>query len=64
MEETAYWFNLLIDTRLPICGNAGQRPQGQISADGPKNIVDFVNFIASRIWADKEGNNRCGTVVI
>lgn len=64
VEETAYWFNLLIDTHLPICGNAGQRPQGQVSADGPKNIIDSVNFISSRIWADKEGNNRCGTVVI
>ena len=29
VEETAYWFNLLIDTTRPICGNAAQRPQGQ-----------------------------------
>ncbi len=26
VEESAYWFNLLIDTTLPICGNAAQRP--------------------------------------
>ena len=64
VEETAYWFNLLIDTTRPICGNAAQRPQGQISADGPKNIVDSVSFIASRIWADGAGRNKCGTVVI
>lgn len=64
VEEAAYWFNLLIDTALPICGNAAQRPQGQISHDGPKNIVDSVAFIRSRIWADAEGRNRCGTVVI
>ena len=64
VEESAYWFNLLIDTTKPICGNAAQRPQGQISADGPKNIVDSVNFIASRIWADEQGRNRCGVVVI
>jgi len=64
VEETAYWFNLLIDTTLPICGNAAQRPQGQVSADGPKNIVDSVNFISSRIWADDQGRNRCGVVVI
>jgi L-asparaginase len=64
VEESAYWFNLLIDTALPICGNAAQRPQGQISNDGPKNIVDSVNFIASGLWADKEGRNRCGCVVI
>jgi hypothetical protein len=64
VEESAYWFNLLIDTAKPICGNAAQRPQGQISNDGPKNIVDSVAFISSRIWADEHGRNRCGTVVI
>jgi hypothetical protein len=64
VEETAYWFNLLIDTTLPICGNAAQRPQGQISNDGPKNIVDSVSYIRSRAWADSEGRNRLGTVVI
>jgi L-asparaginase/Glu-tRNA(Gln) amidotransferase subunit D len=42
VEETAYWLNLLIDTTLPICGNAAQRPQGQISNDGPHNIVDSL----------------------
>jgi L-asparaginase/Glu-tRNA(Gln) amidotransferase subunit D len=64
VEESAYWFSLLIDTPRPICGNAAQRPQGQISADGPANIVDSCNFIASRVWADAEGRNRCGAVVI
>src|SRR5271165_6267369 len=64
IEETIYWFNLLIDTTLPICGNAAQRPQGQVSADGPKNIIDSVAFISSRVWADEHGRNRCGTVVI
>jgi L-asparaginase len=64
VEESAYWFNLLIDTTLPICGNAAQRPQGQISADGPANIVDSVRFIRSRVWADEKGCNRCGVVVI
>jgi L-asparaginase len=64
IEETAYWMSLLIDTTLPICGNAAQRPQGLISADGPKNIVDSVAFIGSGAWADAEGRNRCGVVVI
>lgn len=64
IEETAYWLSLLIDTTLPICGNAAQRPQGQMSADGPKNIVDSIAFIASNRWADAEGKNRCGVVVI
>jgi hypothetical protein len=64
VEESAYWFNLLIDTTLPICGNSAQRPQGQISADGPANIVDSARFIRSRVWADDQGRNRCGVVVL
>ena len=64
VEETAYWFSLLIDTTIPICGNSAQRAQGLISADGPKNIVDSVAFIQSRRWTDAEGKNRCGVVVI
>jgi L-asparaginase len=63
-EETIYWLNLLIDTTLPICGNSAQRPQGQLSADGPRNIVDSVGYIASRIWADHEGRDRAGAVMI
>ncbi|WP_375450360.1 asparaginase domain-containing protein [uncultured Devosia sp.] len=64
IEETAYWFNLLIDTNLPIACNAAQRPQGQISNDGPANIVDSVTYIESGIWKDGHGGNRAGTVVI
>jgi len=64
VEETAYWFNLLIDTDLPIACNAAQRPQGQISNDGPANIVDSVTYIESGIWKSDSGKNRCGTVVI
>ena len=64
VEETAYWFNLLIDTNLPIACNAAQRPQGQISNDGPANIVDSVTYIESGIWKDGKGGNRAGTVVI
>jgi hypothetical protein len=64
IEETIYWLNLLIDTTLPICGNAAQRPQGMISNDGPKNIVDSVDYIASRVWADEQGRNRVGAVLI
>jgi hypothetical protein len=58
IEETIYWFNLLIDTTHPICGNAAQRPHGMISNDGPKNIVDSVDYIASQVWEDEEGRNR------
>jgi hypothetical protein len=64
IEETAYWLSLLMDTTLPICGNSAQRPQGMISNDGPKNIVDSVTYITSRIWADDQGRNKTGVVVI
>jgi L-asparaginase len=64
IEEVAYWFNLLIDTTIPICGNAAQRPQGEISHDGPKNITDSVEYIASRVWADQQGRNRAGVIVL
>jgi L-asparaginase len=64
IEETIYWFNLLLDTTLPICGNAAQRPQGMISNDGPKNIIDSVEYIASRVWEDERGRNQAGAVLI
>jgi hypothetical protein len=64
IEETAYWFNLLIDTTLPICANAAQRLHGQMSNDGPQNLVDSVIYIRSRVWADAQGCNRAGVVAI
>jgi hypothetical protein len=64
IEETIYWFNLLIDTTLPICGNAAQRPHGMISNDGPKNIIDSVDYIASHVWADEQGRNQAGAVLV
>lgn len=64
IEETLYWLNLLLDTTLPVCGNAAQRVHGMISNDGPKNIVDSVEYITSRIWADEQGRNHAGMVLI
>src|SRR5713101_5544000 len=64
IEETVYWLNLLIDTTLPICGNASQRLHGMISNDGDKNIVDSVDYIVSRVWADEGGRNRAGVVLV
>jgi hypothetical protein len=64
VEESAYWFNLLIDATVPICGNSAQRPQNEISNDGPKNIVDSATYIASRVWADDAGRNRAGVIVL
>jgi L-asparaginase len=64
VEETAYWFNLLMDTTVPICGNSAQRPHGEISNDGPKNLTDSVEYITSRVWADEQGRNRAGVIVL
>jgi len=64
IEETLYWLNLVLDTTLPVVGNAAQRPHGEISNDGPKNLVDSVEYIASRVWQDDRGRNKAGMVVI
>lgn len=64
VEETTYWLNLLIDTAVPIVGNSSQRPHGAISNDGDRNIVDSVDYITSRIWADESGKDCVGAVAI
>ncbi len=64
IEETMYWFNLAIDATVPICGNASQRYHGEISNDGPKNITDSVEYLHSKVWADADGRNRAGMVLI
>ena len=64
VEETSYWLNLLIDTTVPIVGNASQRPHGAASNDGDRNIVDSADYIVSRIWTDAAGRDSIGAVVI
>ena len=64
IEETMYWFNLALDVAVPICGNASQRYHGEISNDGPKNIADSVEYLSSKVWADRDGRNRAGMVMI
>lgn len=64
VEETSYWLNLLIDATIPIVGNASQRAHGAVSNDGDRNIIDSVDYIVSRIWADEGGRNAIGAVVI
>ena len=64
IEDTCYWLNLLIDTKTPIACNAAQRPHGEVSNDGPRNILDSVHYVRSRVWADPSGGNRLGTVLI
>lgn len=64
IEESIYWFNLLLDVSVPICGNAAQRTHGEIGNDGPRNIVDSVDYIVSKVWADEAGRNRAGMVLL
>ena len=64
IEETLYWLNLLIDTTLPICGNSSQRVHGMVGNEGDKNLVDSTELICSRAWADDEGRNRLGVVLV
>jgi L-asparaginase len=63
-EETLYWMNLLVDTKVPLVGHAAQRPHGTLSADGDRNIVDGVRYLTSRVWADADGVDRVGAVMI
>lgn len=64
VEETLYWLNLAMNVTVPICGNASHRYHGQNSNDGPQNIVDSVDYIYSRVWADRDGRNHAGVVLI
>jgi hypothetical protein len=64
VEETLYWLNLLIDTSLPMVGNSSQRPHGAIGNDGDRNIVDAVDYITAKVWADENGRDFIGAVAI
>jgi L-asparaginase len=64
IEDTVYWLNLLVDTPLPITANAAHRDRGQISADGDGNIIESIDFILSKVWADERGRNRLGAVMV
>lgn len=64
VEETIYWLNLLVDTTVPIVGNSSQRPHGAVGNDGDRNIIDAVDYIISRVWADQDGRDCIGAVAI
>lgn len=64
VEETTYWLNLLIDAAVPIVGNSSQRAHGAVGNDGDRNIVDSVDYITSKIWADEQGRDCVGAVAI
>jgi L-asparaginase len=64
IEETLYWLNLLIDTDVPLCGNSSQRPHGALSNDGDRNLADSVAYLRSRVWADENGRDCVGAVLV
>lgn len=63
-EESMYWLNLVIDTKVPLVGHSAQRPHQTISADGDRNIVDGVKYILSNIWKNGGENDLIGGVMI
>jgi hypothetical protein len=63
-EETVYWLNLLVDTRVPIVGNSSQSAHWTISNDGNGNVVDSVEYILSGLWKDANGWDKIGAVMI
>lgn len=62
VQETTYWLNLLIDTTMPITGNSSQRVHGMIGNEGDRNMIDSVDYIRSKVWADSEGRDSVGAV--
>ena len=63
-EETTYWLSLLIDTTVPIAGNASQSDHGSVGNDGDKNISSSVEYILSGIWKDAQGRGQIGGVMV
>ena len=64
VEETAFWLGLLIDTTVPIVACASQRPHGAVGNDGDRNIIDAVDYLVSRAWADDGGRDAFGAVML
>lgn len=64
VEDTIYWFNLVIDTDAPIVGVIANRPNHMPSSDGPGTIVDAIDFVLSDVWRATDGHNRVGDVVV
>lgn len=64
VEDTIYWFNLVIDTDAPIVGVIANRPNRMPSNDGPGTIIDAIDYVLSDTWRDADGHNRVGAVVV
>lgn len=64
VDETLYWLGLVVDTTVPLVGHAAQRRHQSLSADGDRNVVDGVKFIASGVALDETGVDLIGACVI
>jgi hypothetical protein len=63
-EETIYWLDLLVDTRLPIVGNSSQSAHWEPTNDGNGNLIDSTEYILSGKWKDANGWDKIGVVMI
>jgi hypothetical protein len=65
IEETVYWLNLVVDTRRPIVACASPDfAHATLGAGGDRHVLDAVRYIESGIWADDEGVDRIGAVLL
>ena len=64
VEDTIYWFNLVIDSDAMLVGVIANRPGRFLSPDAPATVVDAVDFVLSDVWRDAGGNNRVGDVIV
>jgi L-asparaginase len=64
IEETVYWLNLLVDTKVPMVGNASQSVHGELGNDGDRNMVSSVDYILSGVLKDANGLDQIGVVMV
>lgn len=64
IEDTLYWFDVMIDSDALFIGIVANRANHQLSSDGPQTIVDAVNLTLSEVWRDERGANRTGAVLV
>lgn len=64
IEDAVYWLCLVVDTTMPLVASGAHRDRGTVSAYGDGNILDAIEFIVSKVWADDRVRNRLGGVMV